>query len=669
MAVHKAKINTRAHSKLERSSPSFSHYRNSKISFDVDLSPVFHVADRAMEMVLATGLYKEKEAFSQEEIEWGISSENLKTTTLERLCPVPPKCPPNAPIYRHIDGSCNNKHRPDAGMPLTTYTRLLPASYGDGVYTPRVSKHEGKPLPSARAVSSSIFEDHDNPNYNFTMMVMQFGQFLTHDITHGIDNRHENGEAISCCLKEGSGEIPVDDRHPACMPIEIPKEDPFYWYFEQRCMNFVRSVIAPRHDCTLGYAEQMNKVTHYLDGSVIYGSNPAETNKLRSHHGGKLKIFDDFGRDLLPTDAESDACVGSDDGSACFFAGDTRVNQMIALVAVHLLFHREHNRVAEELAYLNSDWDDEKLFLEARRIVIAEFQVITYKEFLPAVIGHESMEEFGLYLQEGLSYSYDYDHKVDVSISNEFASAAFRYGHSIVEGYLKIYGMKRMSEIIDLPEIMFNPSRMRKVEFFDQILSTLTTEPIQEVDNSISESLSRYMFKGGNPFGVDLASINIQRGRDHGMRPYNDYRQLVGLDRIYAFEEFGPVLGRKLKRLYASVDDIDLWVGGLLEPKYSGGLVGTTFKDIIGDQFSRLRKGDRFFFEHSPKNNPEAFTPEQLQELRKASMSRLICDNSDRIYLNNQALNAFRKPGVPGNEFADCSGPVIPRINLQYWKD
>ncbi|XP_025829207.1 chorion peroxidase-like [Agrilus planipennis] len=110
---------------------------------------------------------------------------------------------------------------------------------------------------------------------------------------------------------------------------------------------------------------------------------------------------------------------------------------MIALVAVHLLFHREHNRVAEELAYLNSDWDDEKLFLEARRIVIAEFQVITYKEFLPAVIGHESMEEFGLYLQEGLSYSYDYDHKVDVSISNEFASAAFRYGHSIVEGYLK----------------------------------------------------------------------------------------------------------------------------------------------------------------------------------------------------------------------------------------
>lgn len=47
------------------------------------------------------------------------------------------------------------------------------------------------------------------------------------------------------------------------------------------------------------------------------------------------------------------------------------------------------------------------------------------------------------------------------------------------------------------------------------------------------------MFRGGNPYGVDLASINIQRGRDHGLRPYNDYRELTGLPRITDFNEFG----------------------------------------------------------------------------------------------------------------------------------
>lgn len=66
-----------------------------------------------------------------------------------------------------------------------------------------------------------------------------------------------NGSAISCCTADGSHELPHQFRHFACMPIVIPPKDSFYSAFKQGCMSFVRSVLAPRQDCTLGYAQQV----------------------------------------------------------------------------------------------------------------------------------------------------------------------------------------------------------------------------------------------------------------------------------------------------------------------------------------------------------------------------------------------------------------------------
>lgn len=110
---------------------------------------------------------------------------------------------------------------------------------------------------------------------------------------------------------------------------------------------------------------------------------------------------------------------------------------MISLVVLHTVFLREHNRLAEELYKLNPHWSDEKLFLEARQILIAELQVIVYKEFLPAVIGDVAMEEFQLNLGSEGEYAYDYDATVEGSVTNEFAAAALRFGHSMVHGLLK----------------------------------------------------------------------------------------------------------------------------------------------------------------------------------------------------------------------------------------
>lgn len=71
----------------------------------------------------------------------------------------------------------------------------------------------------------------------------------------------------------------------------------------------------------------------------------------------------------------------------CFLAGDQRVNENVGVAAVHTLWLREHNRLAEELANLNPQWEDETLYQEARRVVIAEIQHITYNEYLPMVLG------------------------------------------------------------------------------------------------------------------------------------------------------------------------------------------------------------------------------------------------------------------------------------------
>lgn len=65
----------------------------------------------------------------------------------------------------------------------------------------------------------------------------------------------------------------------------------------------------------------MNKVTHFIDGSTIYGSTPEQTGELRSFVGGKLKVFNDFGRDLLPLSKDSEACLTMEQGSACFASG------------------------------------------------------------------------------------------------------------------------------------------------------------------------------------------------------------------------------------------------------------------------------------------------------------------------------------------------------------
>ncbi|XP_044742884.1 chorion peroxidase isoform X2 [Chrysoperla carnea] len=626
---------------VQEGTPSYGHNRIYKSAHQSELSNVVRLANKALEIALATKALKKREAISNEDIELDVAN-NIETPFNENCLPFV-KCDFINSPYRTVDGSCNNVAKPSLGLLSSPFSRLLPPAYDDGIWSPRVSSISGEPLPSARVISSNLFrDDRENRDGLHSLLLMQFGQFLSHDFTKAFHSTFENGSGIECCSSDRRRELREELQHPACMPIKIDNDDVFFKHFGIKCMNFVRSFITPRSDCTMGYSQQMNTVTHFIDGSMIYGSDHSTFNDLREFQGGRLRVFHDFGRQLLPLSNDSHGCIIMEKGAACFAGGDTRCNQFILLTALHTLFVREHNRIADELAFMNLNWDDETVFQETRRIVIAELQHITYNEWLPEIIGEEAMADFDLRVRP--EYSSDYNPNSDPSILNEFSTAAFRL-HSLVDSKIEIYeDNDDMEEMIEISDVMELPSKLRKRKFFDSVLNAMTHQNMQKFDRNFAEGLTRYMFRGGNPFGLDVTSMNIQRGRDHGLRPYNDYRQLVGLPRVDSWDYFDPEIADILSKLYQTPDDIDLFVGGILEPPEFGSIVGKTFRDIIAEQFSRLRQGDRYFYEHNPNINPGYFTREQLREIKKVTMSRLICDNSDHILMKKQTSNAFLIP-------------------------
>jgi peroxidase len=116
------------------------------------------------------------------------------------------------------------------------------------------------------------------------------------------------------------------------------------------------------------------------------------------------------------------------------------------------------------------------------------------------------------------------------------------------------------------------------------------------------------LFSDGLKYGFDIVSLNMQRGRDHGLPSYNFYRQLCGLPKMTSFNDSllnsaGNSLPAVLSQVYSSVNDIDLYVGGLLELAVNGGNVGPTFSCIIAENFAQLKKSDRFFYENGGQLN------------------------------------------------------------------
>ncbi|CAI4228303.1 unnamed protein product [Auanema sp. JU1783] len=564
-------------------------------------------------------------------------------------------------IYRSFSGFCNNLKNPEQGMAFQPLLHVLPAEF-QKFDSPRFLSVSGRPLPSPRSISNRIHYDVSKPNDEFSLILMQFGQFLDHEITHSPVQPSPSGGNLNCSLCDSKESVSS-----YCNPIHIPEDDPFFANAYGKCLPFVRSLPGQR---TFGPRNQMNQISSYIDGSVIYGSTKCEADGLRSFQNGELsRTAAGSHLGVLLPEAQDQKQCRSAPSFPCFSAGDDRNSQQPFLQSLHVIFLRFHNKLAAGLRKRNHHWNDETIFQESRKIVSAVLQNIVYQEFLPKIIGNMNMMKYDLLSQHNDFY-YGYDEKCDASISQSFATAAFRFGHSLVKRFIPRLDIdyQNFTSPLDLAD---NFNTMEKVYderngSVDSILAGLLANPAMAFDRHVSSAVRNMLFaqKGREKSGFDLISINIQRARDHNVPSYNEHRKFCGLPQAHSFEalysdmEIDAV--EALKSVYDDVNDIDLFSGLTSEKPLSGAMVGPTTACLLADQFHRLKSCDRFYFE----NLSAGFSQAQLSEIRRYRLSNVICATTRFSHIQP---DVFALPTNTFNNFVSCQS--LNLLNLDLWKE
>ncbi|WAR10476.1 PXDN-like protein [Mya arenaria] len=339
-----------------------------------------------------------------------------------------------------------------------------------------------------------------------------------------------------------------------------------------------------------GNREQLNLLTAYVDGSNIYGSEQTEADDLRAHDGhlrGFLATSDGPIHPELPISTaagEGEAACNNDgdDNFPCHQAGDFRVNEQPGLASMHTLWVREHNRVAGELVQNHGYQDDteassNELHHAARRIVIAEYQNIVYNGYLRSFMDAKIFDDFKL--NSCMDGSCSYDDSLNPSITNEWGIA----------------------------------------------------------NRTIETAVTENLFRSDVRNAFDLAALNIQRGRDHGVS-YCATRKALGLKVPATFQEaenmqlFSRETIALLESCYDNICDIDLFTAIVAErplrtrtnlPIKSDSPIAETLNHIQGDMYRKLKLGDRFWYEFQRAG----LNGDQKRAIGRVTMSTIICDN------------------------------------------
>ena len=491
---------------------------------------------------------------------------------------------------RPIDGTGSNEDNSDWGATGQPLLRLADANFEDGIGQPV----EG--LPNAREISNAVSaQEGDEPNsFGLSDMFWTWGQFIDHDIDLTGSTQSEYAP-----IAVPAGDEQFDPAATGAAFIPFSRTDPLEG----------TGVDSPR--------EYSNEITAFIDASMVYGSDAETASSLRGD-GGKLALD------------EQGFLIATDDG---VLAGDVRAAENVALTSMQTLFAREHNSWVDELSAQDPSLTDDELYAAARQRVEGEIQAITFNEFLPLLLGEDAITEYD-----------GYDPDVNPGISLEFATAAFRFGHSMLSSEIQRLdedGSTSEAGNLSLSDAFFSPDEITDNGGIAPILRGLGDSTAQEIDTHVVEDVRSFLFGAPGSGGLDLAALNIERGRDLGVASYNDLREAIGLERAVDFSDITsePELAFELEQLYGSVDAVDAWVGGLAEDPYGDGVIGELFHTVILDQFLRLRDGDPFWSEGSE------LPQEEIDAIWATTLSDVIERNSDVGTIQDNALLAYDRIG------------------------
>jgi hypothetical protein len=529
----------------------------------------------------------------------------------------------------------NNVGNPLDGTAGIDLLRNSPARYKDGISAPGMGGGAPTFVAGSRLVSNDIAYQGSSPFSNDDVNTVNqtglsdfgytFGQFMDHDMDLTPDTPVNDFP------------IPKDPTHPTD-PLAVDAAD---------SLRMGRSVFDPATgSSTSNPRQQTNVNTAYLDLSQVYGSTTDIALSLRTGVGGKLKsspgadgiigTADDLlpfnNTDYFTTDQLSALGMANDshilDSTQLFAAGDKRANETTELTSLHTLFMRNHNRLADILGAAHPDWTDDQIYQEARAINIAQYQEIVYTGYLPALLGPNALPAYSGFTG------------VDASIATEFSTVGYRFGHSLLNNTVP-RDANDGSSVGDLSllESFFNPSFLTPGQpgYTDvgAVLKGDADNNAQAMDSMAVSSVRNLLF-GNDGTGEDLISRDMWRAHDDGIGTYNDLRAAYGLPAItdtggglfadyvqgqpfHGFEQISsdPAVVARFVTAYTgptrdtflqnskNAGDIDPFLAGAAEDHVPGSNLGPLFQAILVDQFSRLRDGDRFFYQNQDFNAEE----------------------------------------------------------------
>lgn len=534
--------------------------------------------------------------------------------------------------YRTYDGSNNNLAHPGWGMAKDNVLHNIPTAFSDSMSAPA-----GKDRPNPRVISNSLLAQNGSlldTRMGLSDYTWAFGQLLDHDF--GL----------------------TDDDLTQPLMIHVPSGDP--WYDPQGLGTVVLPMARNKFDPASGTDPSNprrfpNEITAYIDASNVYGSDEKRAHWLRSFSDGKLKVSKG---NLLPFNTvtgEFDGAIDPDApnmGQATghtgpkFVAGDVRANENAVLTCMHTLFVREHNRQCDVLKKLHPDWTDEQLYQHARKMVSGITQAIVYEEWLPAI---------GVKLEPYQGYN----DSIHAQVYNVFTAAAFRLGHTMLSSKLMRMdndGKTTPEGDVLLRDIFFNPGLVYEMGTIDPFLKGLAAREQQSFDARVVDDVRNFLFGAPGSGGLDLVSININRGRERGLPDFNSIRKHFGLEPYLFFQQLNPNADVfiRLMSLYRNLDNIDPWVGFLSEKPMDGKLIGPTLHAIFTRQFSDLREGDRFYYENDP-----ILADREKAEIKRTRLHDVIMRNTGIKLMQNSVLKAMPHEMICNTLTVDIQGKVI----------